>query len=613
MDDGDELSQFATAQLAREAFHRLAVSGSQPKARHPSLVAEASSATPATTTMTPSTSFDPAEAPLPAFLELPALPDDPGLDGFVEAAGLEGGEERADAASLSMRRSASSSGGAAAAASSSSAPAQHQHQHQPLLSLLLRAAMLPWEGASCDSAAAAAAAPAAASIDGGEEEGREEKKKEDLCSSLPARLRHTRWLASRVAAAGDLGDALSEAIEANGRLLVDLESAARRAEEEAEGGEEGRSKNKNDDGDGNDGNDGDGDNDDEARLLRSLASSLASSQPRSSGWLRVRLVSYRSATRKQQRLLGSGEKKKGRRGGLGLLFNCCSAPPATLEEVEGGGGEGEEREGEGHGGRGRTLNGEGFASDAAAAAAEPLPRSRPLRRRPAAVALVWLRESEIKSNNSSTVNSLPPPPPLLRTPPARRGATSVWEETTATTAGSAEAKEVDNGDGDEDRFVPPTKVSTRFCTPVRSSCSSDSSPPALVFRLRDALGRGRLAAAVAGGDPWIGSGELSLSEVLARAGVNGGVGGGKRAAGPVAIGVPIFREADEGGGTASSPSPSSRRRELAGVLRVVVDFVCEERLPPARSGGDGESAAAPSSSSSSSSSSPPPVLPSASV
>ena len=642
--EGDELAQFATAQSAREAFHR-AVSGSPLKAKHHHhpIDVEATILSPSAT----ATTFDPADAPLPAFLELPPLPADPGLDGFVEAAAVEGGEGEngggggggGDAAA-SMRFSTSGDAAVAAAATATSS-------EQLLLPLLLRAAMLPWEGASCESD------PASDADAGANKEEEQQQQQQDLCSSLPLRLRHARWLASRVAAAAaspsspspaslssdEFADALSAAIEANGRLLVDLEEAAKRAEaareaEKGPGAGEGNSNS----------NAADGDDDgDSVRLLRSLAASLSRAQPRSSGWLRVRLVSYRAANRKQQqqqRRLGGGGRRKGYFSSSGL-FACCSAPPPTLEDGE----EGDvgERQGQGGGRRGRTLSGEGVPLGGGRGESDeqprpplapppppaPIPRSRPLRRRPAAVALVWLRngrsgsgsEGKVVGSSSPSGSNHPPPlpPPLLRTPPARRGATSVWEAEPAGKSSSSSSSpgggaggfgsgttEVAEDDADEnqDRFVPPTKVSTRFCTPVRGPfSSSNSSSPALVFRLRDALGRGRLAAAVAGGDPLIGSGELPLSEVLARA----GGGKGRRAAGPVALGVPIFRESSlEEGEQLHPPFPSSpsypRRRELAGVLRVVVDFVCEERLP--LPGGDGS---APSSSSYSSS--PPPSPP----
>ena len=569
-DKGDEIAKFATAQLAREAFHR-AVSGHSSQI---GVVFEATMPIPSSAT---ALTFDPADAPLPAFLELPPLPEDPGLDGFVEAAAAEGGdggENGGEETAASLRFSSSSAADAAAATSSP--------QQQLLLPLLLRAAMLPWEGASCDTSAAGA---------GGYDEQKEQQR--DLCSSLPLRLHNARWLASRcVAPSSEIAGALSAAIDANGRILVDLEGAAKRAEAESEE----RGANSNDGGSNN--NYGSSD-DSDAQLLRSLASSLSAAQPRCSGWLRVRLISYRPANRKQQQQqrLGGGTEKGSRGGRFSLA--CCAAPPPTLEEAE---GDGEQRGGDEKGrGRGRTpsgggLGGRGGSDDPKQTALPPPPsppRSRPLRRRPAAVALVWLRDGEegegkgaddkAGSGGGKSSSSHQPPPPLLRTPPARRGATSVWEEEQHL-AGSGDGTEIDSdGEGAADRFVPPTKVSTRFCTPLRGPCAPPSSlpdaappRPALVFRLRDALGRGRLAAAVAGGDPSIGSGELALSEVLDRV-------GGRRAGGPVALGVPIFRDVaqEEGEQPSSSSSPPfpPRRRELAGVLRVVVDLVCEERLP----------------------------------
>ena len=570
-DKGDEIGKFATAHLAREAFHR-AVSGHSSQI---GVVFEATMPIPSSAT---ALTFDPADAPLPAFLELPPLPEDPGLDGFVEAAAAEGGdggENGGEETAASLRFSSSSAADAAAATSSP--------QQQLLLPLLLRAAMLPWEGASCDTSAAGA---------GGYDEQKEQQR--DLCSSLPLRLHNARWLASRcVAPSSEIAGALSAAIDANGMILVDLEGAAKRAEAESEE----RGANSNDGGSNN--NNGSGD-DSDAQLLRSLASSLSAAQPRCSGWLRVRLISYRPANRKQQQQqrLGGGTEKGSRGGRFSLA--CCAAPPPTLEEAE---GDGEQRGGD-EKGRGREhtpsgggLGGRGGSDDPKQTALPPPPsppRSRPLRRRPAAVALVWLRDGEEgegkgaddkagSGGGKSSSSHQPPPPPLLRTPPARRGATSVWEEEQHP-AGSGDGTEIDgDGEGAADRFVPPTKVSTRFCTPLRGPCAPPSSlpdaappRPALVFRLRDALGRGRLAAAVAGGDPSIGLGELALSEVLDRV-------GGRRAGGPVALGVPIFRDVaqEEGEQPSSSSSPPfpPRRRELAGVLRVVVDLVCEERLP----------------------------------
>ena len=638
-EEDDELAQFATAQSAREAFHR-AVSGSPLEARHSASI-EAATTIPSLATPPRPNYEDPADAPLPEFLELPPLPADPGLDGFVEAAAGEGDNEEGTGvvAVAPPVRCLSSGDAAAAAAGATSAPAASAsasppRHHQPLLPLLLRAATLPWEGAS-SSSSDRLSSPPEGDGDGGEDKAgasplppkqEQEGGQEDLCASLPLRLRHARWLASRVAGASvstdEINDALSAAIEANGRLLVDLDGAARRAETEAEGKSGG-------------GKDAAAAAD--AQLLRSLASSLSSSQPRFSGWLRVRLVSFRSASRKQQqqqeRLGGRRDKS---RGFLSGLFACCAAPPPKLEEWERGD---EEGGGVNDGGGGGGGGGGGSDPKRPLSSASPVPRqpppppppprSRPLRRRPAAVALVWLleggegdKEKSINSSNQQQQQQ-PPPPPLLRTPPARRGATSVWEEPASAAGGEAGLD-----DESEDRFVPPTKVSTRFCTPVRGPCSlsspsssSSKSSPALVFRLRDALGRGRLAAAVAGGDPLIGSGELSLSEVLARAG-----GGKKRAAaGPVTLGVPIFREpeGEEGAFSSSSPSSSSAapssppRRELAGVLRVVVDFVCEERLPlpPSSGGEDGKSAGAAAGVpfSSSSSSSFPQTIPAAST
>ena len=491
-----------------------------------------------------------SEGPLPASLQPPPLPDDPGLDGF--AAGLVGeAEDASPACSLNLDLDLEAA---------PTNPFADPTPAPPHASVLIRAAVAAW-----------------GAVDGNPAE------------NLAVRAGYARWLGGRLGLRPvDGPSALGAALGANARLARDLGAAAAAVRSgQALPGVYGPA---------------DWADDDAGRAARAAwagaeagrltaAAAAAAAAPPFAGALRLTLLSYRPSARLASPFsageeAGSERAGSSRRGGGGggggaRRWWACCAVPAALED-------GEEEDGD-DGGPARPSRW--------AAAHAHVPR-----RRPAAYAQVWLHEPPPpvadggggNDNRAAPVPPLersrsggrrappPPPPPRLlpsfRTPAARRGAGAAWGVSSPSLAVPR----------------PGCGLEVRVCDEVRPPPPDAASAPSA--------------------DPVIGTAFLALADVVRALGCGGG--GGTVWALPLyarpahassslvlpathTLGTPLV------GGTPLLPAPGSAddelpppgaaaaRGDLVGVVRVVVDFVCDDRTTTP-GGGGGDDASSPS-------------------
>jgi len=483
---------------------------------------------------------------LPPALEPPPLLEEPGLIGF--AAGDEDEED----------------------ASPTTSPDHDDPTTNPFTPVLIRAAMAGWGEAQGDPALALATRAAYARWLAG----RLGLRPVDTPAALGAALASNAQLAADLAAAGQAVAASQELAGVYGSSAWAGDApglAARRAWAAAEVGR-----------------------------LRTAAASAAASPP-FAGALRLTLLSYRPSARLASPFsAGSspGEEGSGRGGGGGgsarkrkggAWFACCVAPAALDEEEEKGDSD-------------RPARRSRWAASASHA-----------RRRPAAYAQAWLHapaearggdavaaptapaglgSRSGRRSSSSSVPQAPPPPPLalsllaFRTLTARRGLGAAWGVTSPLLAVPR----------------PGCGLEVRVCDEVEKRAASRPSPSSSPAWRRRGLGGGAAGPHPLPPDPVIGCAHLALTDVtraLGRGGGGGTVWTLPLYSPPRHPASPSFAAATHGaphatttvgtplvGGTPLLPAPggpdplpgvAAARGDLVGVVRVGIDFVCEDR------------------------------------